>query len=65
MFEINHQKVLAISKKEFMDNVRNKWVLALSMIFLLLVILISSAALPAEAVSNSKGSRLPSTACRP
>jgi Cu-processing system permease protein len=41
MFEINHQKVLAISKKEFMDNVRNKWVLALSMIFLLLVILIS------------------------
>jgi Cu-processing system permease protein len=41
MFEINPRKVLAISKKEFMDNVRNKWVLALSMIFLLLVILIS------------------------
>jgi Cu-processing system permease protein len=41
LFEINPNKVKAIAKKEFMDNVRNKWVLALSMIFLLLVIVIS------------------------
>ncbi|MFO7618126.1 MAG: ABC transporter permease subunit [Thermoplasmata archaeon] len=39
--EINTSKVKAIAKKEFMDNVRNKWVLALSMIFLLLVVLMS------------------------
>ncbi len=39
--DININKVRAIAKKEFMDNVRNKWVLALSVIFLLLVILMS------------------------
>ncbi len=39
--EMNFQKIKAIAKKEFMDNVRNKWVLALSIIFLLLVILMS------------------------
>ncbi len=39
--EINTSKIQAIAKKEFMDNVRNKWVLALSMIFLLLTIVIS------------------------
>jgi ABC-type transport system involved in multi-copper enzyme maturation permease subunit len=39
--DINIRKVKAIAKKEFMDNVRNRWVLALSMIFLLLVIVIS------------------------
>jgi ABC-type transport system involved in multi-copper enzyme maturation permease subunit len=41
VLEMNINKVKAIAKKEFMDNVRNKWVLALSVIFLLLVILMS------------------------
>ncbi len=39
--EINLNKVKAISKKEFMDNLRNRWVLVLSMIFLILTIVIS------------------------
>jgi Cu-processing system permease protein len=40
-FDINLQKVMVISKKEFMDNVRNRWVLALSAIFMLLTIVMS------------------------
>ncbi|MCK4757797.1 MAG: ABC transporter permease subunit [Thermoplasmata archaeon] len=39
--EINLRKIKAISMKEFMDNVRNKWVLALSLIFLVLTIVFS------------------------
>ena len=41
MFEVNFNKIKAIAKKEFMDNWRNKWVLSLSAIFLLLVIVMS------------------------
>ena len=41
MIEINFSKIKAIARKEFMDNWRNKWVLALSMIFLLLVVVMS------------------------
>jgi len=40
-FDVNIFKVRAIAKKEFMDNLRNRWVLALSMIFLLLTIIMS------------------------
>lgn len=39
--DIHMDKAMAIAKKEFMDNVRNKWVLALSMIFLLLTVVMS------------------------
>ncbi|MBC7081281.1 MAG: ABC transporter permease [Thermoplasmatales archaeon] len=34
-------KILAIAKKEFMDNWRNKWIIALSAIFLILTLVIS------------------------
>jgi Cu-processing system permease protein len=39
--DINPRKVLAITRKEFMDNVRNRWVLALSLIFLALTVVFS------------------------
>jgi len=39
--EFNPRKIKAIAKKEFMDNLRNRWVLALSIIFLLLTIVMS------------------------
>jgi ABC-type transport system involved in multi-copper enzyme maturation permease subunit len=39
--EMNISKVKAIARKEFMENVRNKWVLALSMLFLVLVMVFS------------------------
>ncbi len=39
--EINLNKVMSIAKKEFMDNWRNKWVLALSILFMILVIAFS------------------------
>ncbi|MDD4308333.1 MAG: ABC transporter permease subunit, partial [Thermoplasmata archaeon] len=39
--DIHMDKAMAIAKKEFMDNVRNKWVLALSIIFMLLVVVLS------------------------
>ena len=39
--EINFNKIMAIAKKEFMDNWRNRWVLALSTLFLILVIAFS------------------------
>lgn len=41
MLEMNPKKFMAIAKKEFMDNVRNRWVLALSLIFLVLTIVMS------------------------
>lgn len=41
MLELDAGKVRAIATKEFMDNVRNKWVLALSAIFLLLTVVMS------------------------
>ncbi|MEM1513680.1 MAG: ABC transporter permease subunit [Candidatus Thermoplasmatota archaeon] len=34
-------KILAIAKKEFMDNWRNKWIIAISAIFLILTLVIS------------------------
>ena len=40
-FGFNFRKVKAIARKEFMDNVRNKWVLALSLLFLVLVMVFS------------------------
>ncbi len=41
VIEINPNKVYVIAKKEFMDNVRNKWVLSLSLIFMILTIVFS------------------------
>lgn len=40
-FEMNIHKIRAIAKKDFMDNVRNRWSIALTLIFLLLTIVIS------------------------
>ena len=40
-FELQPDKILAIAKKEFMDNVRSKWVLALTVVFTLLTIVMS------------------------
>ena len=33
--------VWALTKKEFLDNVRNKWILALSAVFVLLILVVS------------------------
>ena len=41
VLEINPNKVYTVAKKEFMDNVRNKWVLILSLIFMALTIVFS------------------------
>ena len=41
VLEINPNKIFTIAKKEFMDNVRNKWVLVLSLIFMTLTIVFS------------------------
>ena len=41
LFDVNFNKVKALAKKEFMDNVRNKWVLILSILFMLLTTVIS------------------------
>jgi len=41
MLEINPKKIMAITRKEFMDNVRNRWSLALTFIFILLTLVIS------------------------
>jgi ABC-type transport system involved in multi-copper enzyme maturation permease subunit len=38
---LNHKSIFAISKKEFLDNIRNKWSIALILIFLFLIILSS------------------------
>jgi len=38
---INPKSIYTISKKEFMDNIRNKWIIAMIIIFLLLTILSS------------------------
>ena len=39
--EMNPNKIFAIAKKKFMDNVRNKWVLVLILIFMILTIVLS------------------------
>ncbi|MBU4031954.1 MAG: ABC transporter permease subunit [Candidatus Thermoplasmatota archaeon] len=39
--DIHIGKVKAIAKKEFMDNVRNKWVLSLTIIFIILTLVMS------------------------
>ena len=38
---INFRSIYSIAKKEFMDNIRNKWIIAMIVIFLLLTILSS------------------------
>ena len=38
---INIKPIYAVAKKEFMDNLRNKWIIAMLIIFLLLTILAS------------------------
>jgi ABC-type transport system involved in multi-copper enzyme maturation permease subunit len=38
---INMKSIFSIAKKEFMDNLRNKWIIAMMIIFLLLTILAS------------------------
>ena len=38
---INLKSIYSIAKKEFMDNIRNKWIIAMIIIFLLLTILSS------------------------
>lgn len=40
----NPKSVFAIAKKEFLDNIRNKWVILLTIIFVLLIIIFSYAA---------------------
>ena len=39
--EMNPNKIFAIAKKEYMDNLRNRWVLVLSLIFLVLTMVVS------------------------
>jgi ABC-type transport system involved in multi-copper enzyme maturation permease subunit len=41
MSVINSHSIFAIAKKEFLDNIRNKWILSMIIIFLLLTILSS------------------------
>ena len=38
---MNTKTIYAIAKKEFLDNYRNKWIIALTIIFLLLTLVIS------------------------
>ena len=40
---MNGKKIYAIAKKEFLDNFRNKWIIAITIIFLILTLLISYA----------------------
>jgi Cu-processing system permease protein len=54
MPEINLNKVRAIAKKEFLDNVRNKWVLALAIIFIILTLVMSYFTVSASASSISE-----------
>jgi len=39
MLGINPKKIYTIAKKEFMDNIRSKWVILISIIFIILTIL--------------------------
>ena len=39
--QINKDKVFSIAKKEYMDNVRNKWALSLTILFLVLTLFVS------------------------
>ncbi len=39
--EINPKTIFTIAKKEYMDNLRNKWILALTIIFIILTLVIS------------------------
>ena len=39
--ELNTKAIFTIAKKEYMDNVRNKWILALTIIFIILTLVIS------------------------
>jgi|GEM_PF-5192343 len=41
---MNARKVMVIAKKEFMDNVRNKWLIVITAIFLIMTIASSIAA---------------------
>ena len=41
MVLLNHRSIYSIAKKEFMDNIRNKWIIAMIIILLLLTILSS------------------------
>lgn len=41
MTRINPKTIYTIAKKEFMDNVRNKWIIVLTVIFVLLIIIFS------------------------
>ncbi len=48
---IHKDKVFGIAKKEYMDNVRNKWMITLTVIFLILTLVISYFSLSATATS--------------
>jgi ABC-type transport system involved in multi-copper enzyme maturation permease subunit len=41
MVQFNPKKMLTIAKKEFMDNIRNKWIIVLTIIFVILIIVFS------------------------
>ena len=41
MAKINPKSIFAISKKEFLDNIRNKWIILLTVIFVLLIVIFS------------------------
>ena len=41
MARINPKTIYTVAKKEFMDNVRNKWIIVLTIIFVLLIIIFS------------------------
>ena len=41
MSKFNPKSVFAIAKKEFLDNIRNKWIILLTIIFVILIVLFS------------------------
>ena len=41
MAGFNFRSTFTIAKKEFMDNIRNKWIIVLTIIFVLLIIIFS------------------------
>jgi len=41
MTVINPKAIYTIAKKEFLDNIRNKWIIILTVIFVLLIIIFS------------------------
>ena len=43
MVSINPKLIFAVSKKEFLDNIRNRWIIALTIMFILFIIIFSVA----------------------